>query len=202
MIDNMTDLDDTALLNLYHKTKDETYFSALYHRNWKPLCKTLHGLIFDVNLRERIEDILQDTFTSLHFSKREITSVRTWLLRTAKRRATDMIRSHTSKKRGRGFAILNLSQIDQYICGKDSVQEITDAETTDKTCEQMKALASRLPKLIKMLPVEYQQVVRLFLDGKSERQAAKLLGISRSYVYDRLENAVIELKRLHETYSV
>jgi RNA polymerase sigma factor (sigma-70 family) len=169
---------DADLLGRYVAAKDEAAFAALVHRHaalvWN-VCRR------NVAQEQDAEDAFQATFLVLAHKARSVrwqVSIAVWLHEVARRLA-----SKARYQRARGPQPLT------------SEPAVPDALSGMSAAELLSALDAE----VAALPERYREpLVHFWLDGKTQKETARLVGASLSTVRRRLERAR-ELLRLRLT---
>lgn len=163
----------TDLLHLqrYHESGDATAFQSLVRHHASMVFATARRITRDASLAE---DVAQETFLELASKGRTITeSVGAWLHSVAWRRACDVVRAESTRQRHEAAA----SAISEgRECTWEELEPVFD-----------EALAE-LPSDERTVIIEH------YLEGSTQTEIAKRLGISQSSVSRLLEQSLDHLR--------
>ena len=139
--------------------------------------------------RELTEDIVQETFISLHKQVRKqgtdsIEHLSTWLFRVAHNQTLDVIRKRKRQKNKRPAAMLDQASAKEQVANDmDALGEMLRKESRQVALESLAELAP-----------DIRQVLLLkIIQGMSLRQVAEVAGVSLSTVNYRLNQGLSEL---------
>lgn len=163
---------DLKLLQRYHDQGDALAF--------RELVQTHAGMVFATARRitrdsARAEDVAQETFLELTRKGRGITdSVGAWLHRVAWRRACDAVRSEVTRRNYENKAAEDWP------------------ESTETTWEEMEPLLDAA--LNELSEPQRGVLIEHFLEGRTQQEIAKRVGLSQSSVSRMLDKGIHELR--------
>lgn len=167
---NYSILTDSELINLL-KSNDESAFTEIYNRYWRPIFNSAYAIIQD---EDNAKDIVQNVFISL-WQRREVSNIQSlkpYLKQAARFLVLKTIRSNQTDSR---FF--------------DRVKEITSEILNDDPLifkEQQKLIQS----LLNSLPENCRETFRLSRDeGYTYKQIASQLNISEKAVEKRMSKS-------------
>lgn len=143
-----------------------------------------------VDNREVADDLLQDTFVRIHQGLQQpgdIQNPTAWIYQIAR----NLIVDHYRGQKRRGLSTRPLKEA-------DDIAEGVDLDTGDPAREAtVRELAQCLRPMVNALPEIYRQALALTdLDGFTQVEAAKRLGISTPGVKSRVQRGRRKLKQL------
>ena len=163
---------DLQLLTQYHQRGDAPAFRELMEAHAPMVLATAKRVTQDPALAE---DVAQETFLQLARHSRSITeSVAAWLHRVAWRRACNLVRADSTRRRYEHEA------------------SAIEASTSESSWAEVEV---ELDAVIDDLPEELRgPLVMHFLEGRSQREIAKHLRVSQSTVSRAVDSGITELR--------
>jgi RNA polymerase sigma factor CnrH len=166
---------------------DDAVLNDLINRHREPLFRFAFRLVRDENAAR---DVVQETFVRVYFGARKFTpkaSVKTWMYAIALNLSRDHVRRLT-RRRTESTSTPELSAV--------TASELADpAPRADETATQRDEF-SLLQRGIDELPHRLREALVLFsLEGKSQREAADILGITPKTVELRVYRAKQKLRQ-------
>ena len=187
---------DAQLIQAFY-LGEENALSLLADRLWRPLTQFALSRLpsTEVGRYQLAEDLVQETIIKVaqtkHRSKARWqngkSSVFTWMGAILK----NIIHSHLRTKKNRIRVTSDLISSTESEADYSVEQNIVDYRFSQKTeyCEEDNWL-----RALSQLPEELNQCVKMQLEGKSHREIASELGLSRSTVTYRIKNATHRLR--------
>ncbi|MDI6783653.1 MAG: sigma-70 family RNA polymerase sigma factor [bacterium] len=189
----LSEVDERELI-ARSKSGDADAFTELVNRNEKRIYTLAYQLL---NNREDAEDILQETFLRAYNnlgSFRGDSSFNTWLHRIT----TNLVISRFRKKK------LDTESLDEpIIINHEEIKqrEIVDWSDIPDKALLKKELNATIDSAIAALPLEYRSVITLRdIEGLSNEEAGKILGISVAAVKSRLHRARLFVREKLDIY--
>ncbi len=167
---------EIALLRRFAGTGDAEAFREIVRRHAGVVYGAALRILSDV---DRASDVAQETFLQLTKDAGTVTgSLPGWLHRVATHKAIDATRRDASRRRTES----------QYVASKP--REIT----------AWKDLSASIDEGLNALDAEMREIlVAHFLEGRTTRQMASMMGISQATVSRRIEAGVTALRRILQT---
>ncbi len=167
---------EIALLRRFAGTRDAEAFREIVRRHAGVVYGAALRILSDV---DRASDVAQETFLQLTKDAGTVTgSLPGWLHRVATHKAIDATRRDASRRRTES----------QYVASKP--REIT----------AWKDLSASIDEGLNALDAEMREIlVAHFLEGRTTRQMASMMGISQATVSRRIEAGVTALRRILQT---
>lgn len=187
---------DAGLLESFY-FGEENALSLLADRLWRPLTQFALSRLpsKEVGRYQLAEDLVQETIIKVAQTKHRPqtrwqngkSSVFTWMGAILK----NIIHSHLRTKKNRIRVTSDLTSSSESEADHSIEQNIVDHRFPQKTqfFEEVNWL-----RALSQLPEELNQCVKLQLEGKSHREIASELGLSRSTVTYRIKNATHRLR--------
>lgn len=146
---------------------------------WKEFHKTLHAFFRKRVSDEHVaEDLLQEAFLRIHKGIESVADdarIRAWIYRIARNLVVDHYRSRRPTE-----------QLDEQL-----------APEVEPSSADARAFGSCVQRMIAELPEHYRDALQLVeIDGKSQLEAAELLGLSSSGAKSRVQRGRAMLKGL------
>lgn len=167
---------DAELLDRYEKGRDQRAFAEVVRRHRPMVLATTRRV---VRCRADADDACQAAFLTLARTVDKLTNksaVASWLHRTAYRCAIEIRRT-------------NLRWEEKADGLKGRTKRTVDNDSPDKHIAN-EELSAILDEELTRLPAKYHQaIVYCDLEGKTQKQAAKILGVAQQTVNDRLSKA-------------
>ena len=181
----MKNFSDEKLFDTYKKTGNGECINLIYARHRRHL----EGFLRSYLDRDRL-DLLEEVVQFAFIQQIELESVEalghislgSWLIQSAKCRASDLIRKATAQKRFTGVRDSALRE-DELFYEEDNAGQIDRRETV-----------ALMLRLVRQLPPDEQQAVSLTLQGLSRREAAAELGITPGCFQGLLNRGVVSMQ--------
>jgi len=162
---------DTALLQLYARTRDAEAFGELIRRH----SDMVYGTALRVTSSDQdAQDVTQACFMDLARKTGAITSVSGWLHCTATHRALDLIRDERTRKKHERGAM---------------------REKCEGTGPSWEEVAPYVDEALETLPEDLRApLVMHFLEGKTQAEVAEQLGVNQSTISRLIGKGTYELR--------
>lgn len=174
--------EDRALLAAIAKG-DRKAYEALFRKYYAPMVLFADGMLRD---RAESEDVVVEFFCTLWTKRghlKEIENGKTYLYAALRNRVVDALRERQRFRRE------ELT---------DSIPDVSPAETMEEV-----ELYVELERAIDNLPKKCAEVLRLRMEGKSDREISEQLGIEYETVRSHTKRGVLLIrKRFGKIYSI
>lgn len=196
------DLSDEALLVQFKKTKDPSYFKALFRRYQNRVFNAAYRILGNT---DEAEEVVQETYLKVHENLgkfRKESTFASWLFRIAHNNCLDVLRAKQRKKTlfAWSFDPQSIGESEEGDAMTTVTQLADPALTPSETAlmtEQGDLVASSLGKL----PEQQRTVVVLHdIEGFSYQEIAEIVGANIGTVRSRLHYGRIKLREMLEPY--
>ena len=174
--------EDRALLAAIAKG-DRKAYEALFRKYYAPMVLFADGMLRD---RAESEDVVVEFFCTLWTKRghlKEVENGKTYLYAALRNRVVDALRERQRFRRE------ELT---------DSIPDVSPAETMEEV-----ELYVELERAIDNLPKKCAEVLRLKMEGKSDREISEQLGIESETVRSHTKRGVLLIrKRFGKIYSI
>lgn len=195
------DLSDEALLDQFQKSKDPSYFKALFRRYQNRVFNAAYRILGNT---EEAEEVVQETYLKVHENvgkfRRESTFA-AWLFRIAHNSCLDTLRAKQRKRTLFSWSFDPQSSTDEDGDAMNTVTQIADPALTPAESAMMSEQGELVANSLRQLPTTQRTVVVLHdIEGFSYQEISEIVGANIGTVRSRLHYGRQKLRELLEPY--
>lgn len=196
------DLSDEALLVQFQKSKDPSYFKALFRRYQNRVFNAAYRILGN---QDEAEEVVQETYLKVHenLSKfRRESTFASWLFRIAHNSCLDILRAKQRKKTLFVLSFDPRSTSDaEESESLNTVTQIADPALTPADSLVLSEQGELVANSLRQLPATQRTVVVLHdIEGFSYQEIAEIVGTNIGTVRSRLHYGRQKLRELLEPY--
>lgn len=197
------DLSDEALLAQFYKSKDPSYFRALFRRYQNRVYNAAYRILGNT---DEAEEVVQETYLKVHENlgrfRRESTFA-AWLFRIAHNCCLDTLRQKQRKGTLFSWSFDPQSSIDAEDgdATMNTVTQLADTALTPAESAIMSEQGELVANSLRQLPATQRMVVVLHdIEGFSYQEISEIVGANIGTVRSRLHYGRQKLRELLEPY--
>jgi RNA polymerase sigma-70 factor (ECF subfamily) len=196
------DLSDEALLDQFRKSKDPSYFRALFRRYQNRVFNAAYRILGNT---DEAEEVVQETYLKVHENLRKFRRESTfaaWLFRIAHNCCLDTLRAKQRKGNLFPWSFDPQSSSDgEEGDVMNTVTQLADTALTPAESAMMSEQGELVASSLRQLPATQRMVVVLHdIEGFSYQEISQIVGANIGTVRSRLHYGRQKLRELLEPY--